>query len=221
MFQLGETMFTIRKAFDFCYGHRVWPQQLEVAFSGDIPCSCRHLHGHQGRVEVELCGSTLDTRGMITDFNNLNWLKVWLDRTIDHRMLLDVHDPLLPDLISGGQNMEMQEFLTYAWKRHSFGDGTSCYWQFDGFGAEQPKEDVWEKVRRRKDANREMLEGLTVVPFVPTSERLACFVFEYVEWNMQELLKASVSNQRPIWVKSVKWEETPKSSSTYSKRLVE
>ena len=48
----------ISKAFDFCYGHRVWSQTLDAEFALDGCLSCRHLHGHQGKIIIHLAGSS-------------------------------------------------------------------------------------------------------------------------------------------------------------------
>ena len=60
-------------------------------------------------------------------------------------------------------------------------------------------------------AEREVLEGLVVVDFVPTSENLAKFIFDWVSMRMAEHCK-----EEEITVQSVVFEETPKSSSTYT-----
>ena len=52
-------MWEISKEFDFCYGHRVWSQSLNVEFSLDSCLMCRHLHGHQGKAIVYLKSDTL------------------------------------------------------------------------------------------------------------------------------------------------------------------
>jgi 6-pyruvoyltetrahydropterin/6-carboxytetrahydropterin synthase len=91
--------WSIDKAFDFCYGHRVWSQELDREFAMDECLMCRHLHGHQGRLKIFLSAESLE-RGMVTDFKHLNWFKEWLDATLDHKFILDRHDPLFFDLMS-------------------------------------------------------------------------------------------------------------------------
>ncbi len=83
----------IAKQFDFCYGHRVWSQTLDVEFSMDSCLACRHLHGHQGRLMVYLSSDKLEN-GMVTDFHHLNWFKHFLDSTLDHKFIIDINDPL-------------------------------------------------------------------------------------------------------------------------------
>lgn len=80
-------MYTVTKVIHFCYGHRL------LNYAG----KCRYLHGHNGRVEVELTSERLDARGMVRDFNEIKEaLQTWLDRELDHKMLLNRHDPALP-----------------------------------------------------------------------------------------------------------------------------
>ena len=91
-------MWEISKEFDFCYGHRVWSQSLNVEFSLDSCLMCRHLHGHQGKVIVYLKSDTLKS-GMVTDFKHLNWFKKFLDDVIDHKFIIDINDPLFATLL--------------------------------------------------------------------------------------------------------------------------
>lgn len=94
-------VWEIDKAIDFCYGHRVWSQQLNSDLAGDMPCQCRHLHGHQGRVKVFLSAPALE-RGMVTDFNHLNWLKKFIDENIDHKFIIDKNDPMFESMTKLG-----------------------------------------------------------------------------------------------------------------------
>jgi 6-pyruvoyltetrahydropterin/6-carboxytetrahydropterin synthase len=82
-------MFKVTKHIDFCYGHRL------LNYEGQ----CRHLHGHNGRVEIDLASDQLDARGMVVDFADIKRIiKTWIDETLDHRMLLREDDPILPAL---------------------------------------------------------------------------------------------------------------------------
>lgn len=86
-------MYEISKAFEFCYGHRVWSQILDEDYAGTNKPKCRHLHGHEGKVVIHLEALELKD-GMITDFNHLNWLKQFIDDNIDHKFIIDRNDPL-------------------------------------------------------------------------------------------------------------------------------
>ena len=79
-------MFKVIKKMEFCYGHRL------MAHSGP----CKHLHGHNARVELELAAENLNPQGMVRDFLEIKQvMQTWLDRTFDHRMLLQEGDPLI------------------------------------------------------------------------------------------------------------------------------
>lgn len=89
-----RNMFKVTKHIDFCYGHRL------LNYDGQ----CRHLHGHNGRVEVDIESAKLDARGMVVDFADIKRiLKSWIDETLDHRMLLNKADPLIPALQESGE----------------------------------------------------------------------------------------------------------------------
>jgi len=65
----------------------------------DYQGKCRVPHGHNGVVEIELQSDRLDHRGMVYDFSEIKeTIKAWLDRELDHRMLLRADDPLVPVL---------------------------------------------------------------------------------------------------------------------------
>jgi len=82
-------MYKVTKALQFCYGHRL------LNYEG----KCRHLHGHNGKVEIELEAEKLDALGMVRDFTEVkNIVAVWLDQALDHKMLLRKDDPILPAL---------------------------------------------------------------------------------------------------------------------------
>jgi 6-pyruvoyltetrahydropterin/6-carboxytetrahydropterin synthase len=87
-------MFHVTKEIHFCYGHRL------MNYDG----KCRYFHGHNGKVEVELSAVTLDTKGMVRDFSEIkDILQTWIDKTLDHRMLLHKSDPLKSTLEKAGE----------------------------------------------------------------------------------------------------------------------
>jgi 6-pyruvoyltetrahydropterin/6-carboxytetrahydropterin synthase len=72
------------KVIHFSYGHRL--------LNYDGPC--RHLHGHNGIIEVEVASEVLDSHGMVVDFGKIrDIVKAWVDDNLDHRMLLCRDDP--------------------------------------------------------------------------------------------------------------------------------
>ena len=87
-------MFRVTKEIAFCFGHRLM----------DYDGKCRHLHGHNGRAVVTVAGERLDARGMVADFSAMRkHIGDWIDRTLDHRMLLFRDDPLVPLLRAAGE----------------------------------------------------------------------------------------------------------------------
>ena len=93
-------MYAVTKEIYFCYGHRL--------MNYDGPC--RYLHGHNGKAEVELECEELDARGMVVDFSEIQRVvKEWIDRTLDHTMLLRKDDPLLPVLKEKGERFCVME----------------------------------------------------------------------------------------------------------------
>jgi 6-pyruvoyltetrahydropterin/6-carboxytetrahydropterin synthase len=83
-------MFTVSREFLFCYGHRLL----------DYDGKCSHLHGHNARVRIVLCGDKLGEGGMLLDFNKIKWtIGAWLEANLDHRVILCESDPLAAVLI--------------------------------------------------------------------------------------------------------------------------
>lgn len=95
---MSTERFKVTKHLSFCYGHRL------LNYDG----KCRHLHGHNGKVEIELTADRLDDRGMVMDFTEVkDRIQEWLDRELDHRMLLNRKDPVAPIL----ENLKEPLFL--------------------------------------------------------------------------------------------------------------
>ncbi|MHC4956387.1 MAG: 6-pyruvoyl trahydropterin synthase family protein [Planctomycetota bacterium] len=87
-------MYTAAKVLRFCYGHRL------VGHTG----ACRHLHGHNARVEVICAKPELDALGMVVDFSDIHdALRSWIDENWDHRMILASDDPVAEILKAQGE----------------------------------------------------------------------------------------------------------------------
>jgi 6-pyruvoyltetrahydropterin/6-carboxytetrahydropterin synthase len=87
-------MFTVTKRLDFCYGHRL------LNHDG----VCRHLHGHNAMVEIDIAADTLDERDMVVDFADIKRVvKAWIDRELDHKMILRQDDPMVDVLRAQGE----------------------------------------------------------------------------------------------------------------------
>ena len=93
-------MYSVTKKIDFCYGHRLL----------DYDGICKHPHGHNAVAEVEIRADALDTRNMVADFNDIKRIvKGWIDRELDHKMILRHDDPLVRSLQSLGEPIYILE----------------------------------------------------------------------------------------------------------------
>jgi 6-pyruvoyltetrahydropterin/6-carboxytetrahydropterin synthase len=87
-------MYSVTKRIDFCYGHRL------LEHDG----VCKHVHGHNAVAEIEVRAETLDSRDMVVDFGDIKRLvKEWIDRELDHQMILRHDDPLVSALQALGE----------------------------------------------------------------------------------------------------------------------
>jgi 6-pyruvoyltetrahydropterin/6-carboxytetrahydropterin synthase len=87
-------MYLVTKRIDFCYGHRLL----------DYDGICKHPHGHNAMVEVDVRTGRLDNRNMVVDFSDIKKLvKGWIDRELDHKMILRHDDPLVKPLQDLGE----------------------------------------------------------------------------------------------------------------------
>lgn len=193
-------MYKIAKQFDFCYGHRVWSQSLNAEFSVDNCLKCRHLHGHQGTINIFLEAEEL-REGMVTDFKHLNWFKVWLDDYLDHKFIMDLNDPVLSNL--------------YDWLFDAiFTPNENTRFELNMNRLVPHKEGCWtvhpDVYQNFAPAMIEIVEGLIFVDFVPTSENLSKWIFDIVQEKMKPL---------GVKVAQVQFYETPKSQSNYFNNL--
>ena len=87
-------MYSVTKQIEFCYGHRLL----------DYDGLCKHPHGHNAVAEIEVRAELLDGRNMVVDFGDIKALvKEWVDRELDHRMILRHDDPLVKALQDLGE----------------------------------------------------------------------------------------------------------------------
>lgn len=187
----------ISKEFGFDYGHRVWSQKLNTEFSLDSRCVCRHLHGHRASVIVHLSSENLDEQGMVTDFKHLNWVKKFFDDYIDHKFILHSNDPLYGSMLHllneltrpshspPGTPLPIVPVLV---PNTSFLAGyilnTSLF----------------------KNEYLEYAESFFIVDFIPTSENLSKWTYEFITAKMSKI---------NVIVEEIEWWETPKSCSRY------
>ena len=90
-------MYEISKEFRFSASHSVYSQSLKKGWATNLYPKCRRLpgHGHNYRLEVFLRSKELDASQMVTDFGHLGWLKAFIDRCFDHKLILGFDDPAL------------------------------------------------------------------------------------------------------------------------------
>jgi 6-pyruvoyltetrahydropterin/6-carboxytetrahydropterin synthase len=87
-------MYSVTKRIEFCYGHRLM----------DYDGVCRHPHGHNAIVEIDIQAERLDGRNMVADFTDIKRIvKGWIDRELDHKMILRKDDPLADALRQMGE----------------------------------------------------------------------------------------------------------------------
>ena len=182
-------MWKISKQFNFAYGHRVYTQKLDKEFALDRKCVCRHVHGHEAEVHVHLHGEELDNQGMVTDFLHLSWLKKFFDETVDHRFIIDAHDPWFDRLIGNDNKMYLEEVFVPN-TAHVAG------WKLDT-----------SRMPIHTESDFDYYESWFVVNFIPTSENLSKWAYD--------LASAKMANMG-VKVGEVEWWETPKSCSRYS-----
>lgn len=187
--------WTIDKSFDWCYGHRVWSQELNPDFVGSegVCLACRHLHGHQGKLKVLLEGDTLE-RGMVTDFKHLGWMKNFIDDVLDHKFIMDINDPLIAH--------EVPELMY----QYDFEDGTKSDLEFNPELCVHHEEGYWTPdmsiLNYLPTAVQEKYEGMVFVDFVPTSENLSAWLLGVAQEKMAQM---------DVKVVAVEFWETPKS----------
>jgi len=93
-------MYKVAKVINFCYGHRL------LNYKG----KCCNLHGHNGKVEIELFSENLDKLGMVLDFAQIkNVIEEWIEENLDHKLLLSKDDPMMKILRENNENVYVME----------------------------------------------------------------------------------------------------------------
>lgn len=204
-------LWEIDKTFSFCYGHRVHSQILNVDYTeqGHTCAACRHLHGHEGKVQVFLSGDKLNTQGMVEDFVNLGWVKNFLDDTLDHKFVLDVNDPWFDKIVNAKQHRIDGYFKSLISSQPlTTSDGlTLPIIPVYVPGTEYLVAHTVD-VSELSGPEKEFYEGFVFVTFVPTSENLAKWLFEAIDAKMKLI---------GVQVSKISWNETPKSRAVYSR----
>lgn len=156
----------------------MWSQKLDKELSCNAPCSCRHLHGHSGKVTVFLEAETLNEQGMVLDFVELSFVKKMIDKIIDHKFLIDRKDPILGFLVTQ-HDLNDERFIKYKYYSEPI------LYDFC------------------KPEINEMEESLVVVNFMPTSENLAKWMFDMINDVLPTKLLKQVEWQETEKSKSI------------------
>jgi 6-pyruvoyltetrahydropterin/6-carboxytetrahydropterin synthase len=90
-FQENDNMVMIATSVEFEAAHRQY---------GDVS-KCGFLHGHNWKVDFVLQGDKVNSVGYLINFSELKQLVTGLD----HKVILQSDDPLLPILMDAGQNV--------------------------------------------------------------------------------------------------------------------
>lgn len=197
--------YQIDKQFDFSYGHRVFTQELDRELSLNSHTKCRWLHGHNGMLKIGLEARDLE-RGMVTDFKNLEIIKVLVDDVLDHKFIAGIEDPLFDVLFDSSS-----EWII--WDEYGLGHvdpnhiDMVCLTKFNMMLADSGSTAEATEFER---AFRDKLEGLVVVNFVPTSENLCKMFADIASKRLAKLFGNRVK------VSYVDFWETPKSHCRYT-----
>lgn len=93
-------MYKVTKVINFSYGHRL------LNYSG----KCCNLHGHNGKVEIEIFSEKLNDIGMVVDFIEIkNKIQKWIDDNLDHKMLLSKDDPVVKILKDNNEDVYIMD----------------------------------------------------------------------------------------------------------------
>jgi 6-pyruvoyltetrahydropterin/6-carboxytetrahydropterin synthase len=75
-------VFIIAREFSFCAAHRLTRVPADH--------KCHRLHGHNYTGWTEVAGESLDARGFVLDFGELDLVQAFVKEKWDHRLLNDV-----------------------------------------------------------------------------------------------------------------------------------
>ena len=92
---------TISKDFTFEAAHRI---------VGGYQGKCASLHGHSYKLTVILEGS-VDELGMVKDYNDLNVVKEWVDKFLDHATIVSDKDKQLIDLLNSMDDPQQKTYI--------------------------------------------------------------------------------------------------------------
>jgi len=183
-------MFKLSKSFDFCYGHRVFSQDVNGDYAENDECPCHRQHGHAGNVTVHMETEVLDHRGFVIDFKELGFVKMFFNNYIDHRFILSTQDPNFRIILGLGPDDDIPPMTK------------------DVLMLDEVAGHMFDLTGYTEDYQTH-LSSFIVVDFNPTSEELAKWIYKLV---------SNVISRSPFEckVEKVVWSETPKTQAVYS-----
>jgi len=64
------------------------------------------MHGHNAKIEIYISTKKLNSMQMVIDFNEISKIaKEWLDKNLDHKLILSKKDPLIKILEKTDQKL--------------------------------------------------------------------------------------------------------------------
>ncbi len=201
-------MFEISKTFTFSSAHSVFSQQLNPKWTTSTYPKCRRLpgHGHDYKLTVYLSSDKLDKSQMVTDFHHLSWLKQFIDKCFDHKLILSSQDSgtliflsklgiledgaiVLPEI----EKMKPSIKFYGVTSDYVFVSGEVdvkpiflseyIYIAFDNFSCPG----FSEKSIAEIDFYQRFLEGFAIFDRSPTSENMARFFYKFVNKSVKAL----------------------------------
>lgn len=93
-------MYRVIREINFSYAHRL------MNHAG----KCANLHGHNGRVLIEVSADKLNDQDMVVDFQEIKRLmETWINERLDHKTILCEKDPLVAKLQEAKQPLVLTE----------------------------------------------------------------------------------------------------------------
>ncbi len=188
----------IDKEFHWEAGHRVWSQKLDTKYTsrGEGCCACRFRHGHSYKMKVFLeetiTGENIEETGMVIDFKMIGFAKDFVDDVLDHKMILDINDPLHSEdsiwLLDDDGELDLRTC-------HKMPEG---YWIPDMTQIVKSMKTFGDLDTDKNKAILEKYEGTILVDFLPTSENLANWLFGIMVDRLKDVQDVKV-NAIELW----------------------
>lgn len=204
-------MYTATKSFEFAAAHRVRNQILH----GDMcegqrrtKAKCRRIHGHNNLVEITLKSDRL-IDDMVLDFNMFGFFKDIVDNYLDHHLILDKDDVTGKIIIDALMHqVEISE------DHPKISLEPSAKLSTPDFEAWTVNMDLRPEQLEDSTARScaEVLDGVTMVSFVTTSENFAKWIAQIFQKKLNEY---NNTHYLDIKVHSVRYSESGKNCAEY------